>query len=81
MYYASDEINLRWLFDLKPDGSICEVFGLNTLYKSVDLLFAFAQNLRSPGSYSEPKTRIKLTTYALRVRCSTTDLSGRVFSH
>ena len=45
MYYASDAINLRWLFDLKPEGSMCEDFGLNTLDKSVDLLFAFAQNI------------------------------------
>ena len=28
----------------------------------------------------EPKMRIELTTYALRVRCSTPELPGRVFS-
>jgi hypothetical protein len=27
----------------------------------------------------EPKMRIELTTYALRVRCSTPELPGRVF--
>jgi hypothetical protein len=28
----------------------------------------------------EPKMRIELTTYALRVRCSTPELPGRVFT-
>ena len=28
--------------------------------------------------YMEPKMRIELTTYALRVRCSTPELPGRV---
>jgi hypothetical protein len=29
----------------------------------------------------EPKMRIELTTYALRVRCSTPELPGRVFGY
>ena len=31
--------------------------------------------------FMEPKMRIELTTYALRVRCSTPELPGRVFSY
>ena len=34
-----------------------------------------------PTLLTEPKMRIELTTYALRVRCSTPELPGRVFSY
>ena len=44
------------------------------------------KNYQSAGigiikTYIEPKMRIELTTYALRVRCSTPELPGRVFSY
>ena len=34
--------------------------------------------LNSEKTWMEPKMRIELTTYALRVRCSTPELPGRV---
>jgi hypothetical protein len=43
---------------------------------SIQLSFAAPNN--PTRTLAEPKMRIELTTYALRVRCSTPELPGRV---
>jgi hypothetical protein len=42
------------------------------------MLFAQKNSIRTYSIAVEPKMRIELTTYALRVRCSTPELPGRV---